>query len=202
VIFLATLTPPSDLLDTIRESIDSKTTVFSLHCRMQDPSIEILMGTDQEILADSFFPKSDNQQHINANGFFHNASRGIFARLLESNPAPAELMRLLVNDEDIDRQLEGTELTQLVCQKTPLQRAGILSMLAEAGNKLRIMLQEAEAILREREPDLIWIMASRWYEHRQSLIVEIDTVTHSWTPWPATKTDEGKKRVEATEQDI
>jgi type IV secretion system coupling TraD/TrwB family protein len=128
-----------------------------------NPSAEVSLKTDREMIADSFFPGNDHQyQTHGASGFFLKASRGIFARLLEFNPTPAELVRWLMNDDEIDRRIDGTELVQLVYKEAPQQRGGVLGTLSEAGNKLKMLPQEDECQTK--------LLLTEWAQQRKGWI--------------------------------
>src|SRR5262249_39226320 len=66
-----------------------------------NPAAEVRLKTDRYMLADSFFP----DREYKGNEFFLKASRNIFARLLEFNPTPDELVRWLVDEtgQEIDK---------------------------------------------------------------------------------------------------
>jgi hypothetical protein len=105
-----------------------------------NPAAEVRLKTDQEMIAESFFPGSDH--HTGA--FFVKATRSIFARLLEFMPSPDELVRWLVSEWEIDTRVEGTELAHLINSQAPQQRGGVLGTLSEAGNKLKLLPRQAE----------------------------------------------------------
>lgn len=105
-----------------------------------NPATEVILKTDLEMIAESFFPGGDRQ----ISAFFIKAARAIFAKLLESAPPPDELVRWLVHEEEIDNQVKGTELAHLIDPKAPQQRGGVLGTLSEVGNTLRLLPREAE----------------------------------------------------------
>src|SRR5262249_15355246 len=101
---------------------------------------EVRLKTDPEMIAESFFPGGDGH----AGAFFIKASRSIFARLLEFMPSPEELVRWLVNEEEIYKRVAGTELAHLIDGQAPQQRGGVLGTLSEAGNRLKMLPRRTE----------------------------------------------------------
>jgi hypothetical protein len=101
-----------------------------------EQSTEVRLKTDREMIAESFFPGGADHH---ASAFFTKAARSIFARLLEFMPSPEELARWLVSEEEIDKRVEGTELAHLISAKAPQQRLGVLSTLAGARSRLKLL---------------------------------------------------------------
>ena len=100
--------------------------------------------TDYQVLAEAFFPgrKADKMQQ--SEQFFLNASRDIFARMLEFDPSPTQLVAWLADEEEIDRMCEGTELANYIRADAAPQRAGVLGSLARVGKTLRILPRSEE----------------------------------------------------------
>lgn len=105
-----------------------------------NPAAEVRLKTDREMIAESFFPGND--QHVGA--FFTKATRSIFARLLEFMPSPEDLVQWLINEEAIDKRVQGTELAHLINDKAPQQRGGVLGTLSEAGSRLKMLPARGE----------------------------------------------------------
>jgi Type IV secretion-system coupling protein DNA-binding domain len=108
------------------------------------PAFETRFRTDYQALAEAFFPgrKADKMQQ--SEQFFLNASRDIFARLLEFEPTPTRLVEWLADEEAIDRMCAGTELAQYIRPDAAPQRAGVLGSLARVGKTLRILPRSEE----------------------------------------------------------
>jgi hypothetical protein len=122
--------------DLIINPLDSRSPFWS-------PSSEIRLKTDYEMIAESFFPGSE-QQRGTTSEFFTKAARSIFARLLEFNPNPRELVEWLTDEEQIDRRVAGTELAHLIGAKAPQQRGGVIGSLATVGKFLRLLPERGE----------------------------------------------------------
>ena len=76
--------------------------------------------------------------------FFLNASRDIFARLLEFEPTPTRLVEWLADEGEIDRMCAETELANYIRADAAPQRAVVLGSLARVGKTLRILPQMEE----------------------------------------------------------
>jgi hypothetical protein len=100
--------------------------------------------TDYQTFAEIFFPGRKAEKMHQSEQFFLNASRDIFARLLEFEPHPEQLVAWLSTAEDIDRMVEGTELKHYIDPKAPNQRGGVLGSLARVGKTLRILPKAKE----------------------------------------------------------
>lgn len=107
-------------------------------CPFWTPAGEIRLKTDYDLIAESFFPGSE-QQRGTTSEFFIKASRSIFARLLEFNPDPRELVAWLTDENRIDEKVKGTELQHLIDPHAPQQRGGVLGSLATVGKLLRLL---------------------------------------------------------------
>lgn len=142
--------------DVILNPLDARFPYWSL-------AAEVRLKTDHEMIAESFFPGDDH--HVGA--FFVKATRSIFARLLEFMPSPDELVRWLINEEEIDKRVEGTELAHLINAQAPQQRGGVLGTLSEAGNKLKLLPRQAEC-----SPN---ILLTEWATERRGWIFVTST---------------------------
>lgn len=107
-------------------------------CPFWSPSSEIRLRTDYDLIAESFFPGAEGQPGTSSE-FFVKASRQVFARLLEFDPDPSELVRWLTDAREIDERVAGTELAHLIDARAPQQRGGVLGSLAAAGKLLRLL---------------------------------------------------------------
>ena len=107
------------------------------------PASEVKLKTDRDLIAESFFPGSENPRGATSE-FFIKASRSIFARLLEFNPSPAELVAWLTDENAIDERVQGTELIHLIDSRAPQQRGGVLGTLSEAGKQLKMLPRQEE----------------------------------------------------------
>ncbi len=123
--------------DVILNPLDERSPFWS-------PAFETRFRTDYQALAEAFFPgrKADRMQQ--SEQFFLNASRDIFARMLEFEPSPWQLVAWLADEEQIDRMCEGTELANYIRPDAAPQRAGVLGSLARVGKTLRILPRREE----------------------------------------------------------
>jgi Type IV secretion-system coupling protein DNA-binding domain len=102
------------------------------------PTFEIRYRTDYAVLAEIFFPGRKAEMH-QSEAFFLNASRDIFARMLEYRPSPQQLVEWLSDAEQIDGMVDGTELAHYIDPKAAPQRGGVMGSLARVGKTLRIL---------------------------------------------------------------
>jgi len=123
--------------DVILNPLDERSPFWS-------PAFETRFRTDYQVLAEAFFPgrKADKMQQ--SEQFFLNASRDIFARMLEFDPSPTQLVAWLADEEEIDRMCEGTELANYIRADAAPQRAGVLGSLARVGKTMRILPRSEE----------------------------------------------------------
>src|SRR5262245_1225387 len=108
------------------------------------PAFEIRFRTDYQVLAESFFPGRKAERMSQSEQFFLNASRDVFARMLEFEPSPTELVEWLADEEEIDRMCAETELANYIKPDAAPQRAGVLGSLARVGKTLRILPRSEE----------------------------------------------------------
>ena len=80
----------------------------------------------------------DGDRMSQAEKFFNDAAREIFARVLEFGPDPTTLITWLSNEKQIDRMVADTELAHYIDPKAKGQRDGVLSTLAQFGKTLRL----------------------------------------------------------------
>jgi len=145
----------ADRGDVILNPLDSRFPYWNL-------AAEVRLKTDHEMIAESFFP---GDQHTNP--FFTKATRSIFARLLEFRPSPDELVRWLISKEEIDKRVDRTELAHLIDAEAPQQRGGVFGTLSEAGNRLKLLPQEAECSTK--------ILLTEWATKRRGWIFVTST---------------------------
>jgi hypothetical protein len=129
-----------------------------------NPAAEARLKTDWDMIAESFLAVSEKGMQ---NEFFLKASRRIFAKLLESNPSPRQLVSWLTDEDAIDARVEGTELVHLINRSAAPQRVGVLATLSETGKHLGMLPQLNECT---REVSL-----TRWAEQRQGWIFVTST---------------------------
>jgi type IV secretory pathway TraG/TraD family ATPase VirD4 len=118
--------------DVILNPLDERSPFWS-------PAFETRFRTDYQVLAEAFFPGRKAERMQQSEQFFLNASRDIFARMLEFEPSPTQLVAWLADEEEIDRMCEGTELANYIRADAAPQRAGVLGSLARVGKTLRIL---------------------------------------------------------------
>jgi hypothetical protein len=123
--------------DVILNPLDERSPFWS-------PAFETRFRTDYQVLAEAFFPGRKAERMQQSEAFFLNASRDIFARMLEFEPSPTRLVEWLADEEEIDRMCEGTELQNYIRPDAAPQRAGVLGSLARVGKTLRILPRREE----------------------------------------------------------
>jgi Type IV secretion-system coupling protein DNA-binding domain len=126
------------------------------------PSVEVLTLTDKKLLAESFLPGKSEANQASTSGFFLKAARAIFGRMLELKPTPAQIIQWLKSEDAIDMIVAGTEHTHLIPKNAHGQRAGVLGVLSELGDILRL-LPERDACESE-------ISLSEWARRRKGWI--------------------------------
>jgi hypothetical protein len=123
--------------DVILNPLDERSPFWS-------PAFEIRFRTDYQVLSEAFFPGRKAERMQLSEAFFLNASRDIFARMLEFDPSPDQLVAWLASEEVIDQMCEGTELANYIRSDAAPQRAGVLGSLARVGKTLRILPRSEE----------------------------------------------------------
>jgi type IV secretory pathway TraG/TraD family ATPase VirD4 len=123
--------------DVILNPLDERSPFWS-------PAFETRFRTDYQVLAEAFFPGRKAEKMQQSEQFFLNASRDIFARMLEFEPNPEQLVAWLADEEEIDRMCAGTELANYIRSDAAPQRAGVLGSLARVGKTLRILPRSEE----------------------------------------------------------
>lgn len=126
------------------------------------PSFELYSLTDKKLLAESFLPGKSDSQQASSSSFFLKAARAIFGRMLELKPTPAQMVDWLKSENAIDTIVAGTEHTHLIPKNAHGQRAGVLGVLAELGDILRL--------LPERDGCESEINLSEWARQRRGWI--------------------------------
>jgi hypothetical protein len=153
--------------DVILNPLDARSPYWSL-------TFEQKYRTDYQTFAEIFFPGRKAEKMQPSELFFLSASRDIFARLLEFEPSPEQLIAWLSTPEEIDRMTTGTELYSYIDPKAPNQRGGVLGSLARVGKTLRILpkMQECEfdfSLTRWAEERRGWIFLTSTKETEEQL---------------------------------
>jgi hypothetical protein len=132
--------------DIILNPLDTRSPYWS-------PAGEIRVPTDKKLMAESFLPGKSDANQASTSGFFLKASRAIFGRMLEFKPTPAQMVAWLRSAEAIDMIVDGTEHAHLIPKNAHGQRAGVLGVLSDLGETLRLLPErddcEAELSLTE-----------------------------------------------------
>jgi hypothetical protein len=118
--------------DVILNPLDTRSPYWS-------PATEVRVLTDKKLLAESFLPGKSDASQASTSGFFLKASRAIFGRMLEFNPTPAQMVAWLRSAEAIDMIVDGTEHAHLIPKNAHGQRAGVLGVLSDLGETLRLL---------------------------------------------------------------
>ncbi len=95
--------------------------------------------------------------------FFTETPQKIFAHLLKYRPSPQELVEWMSNEDEIDRRVEGTEVSQMIAKGAQQQRSGVLGSLGLIADSLRLLPTKAQAKGRE------W-SANEWSKKREGWI--------------------------------
>src|ERR1051325_1704639 len=103
------------------------------------PSLEIRVPTDKKLVAESFLPGKSELSQASTSGFFLKAARAILGRMLEFNPTPHDLVGWLSSASSIDMMASGTEHAHLIPRNAHGQRAGVLGVLSDVGETLRLL---------------------------------------------------------------
>jgi hypothetical protein len=103
------------------------------------PSLEVRAATDKKLVAESFLPGKTELSQASTSGFFLKAARAILGRMLEFNPTPQELVAALRSADSIDMIVAGTEHAHLIPRNAHGQRAGVLGVLSDLGETLRLL---------------------------------------------------------------
>ena len=109
-------------------------------CPYWSPSDEVIHEAEALTLATSLFPEKPHE-----NTFFVEGPRKIFAHLLTLRPAPEELVRWMSHEEELDRQVRGTELEAFVYRGAGPQRGGVLGALNMVAGSLKLLPRESDA---------------------------------------------------------
>lgn len=147
--------------DVILNPLDARSPYWS-------PAGEVRVLTDKKLLAESFLPGKSEANQASTSGFFLKASRAIFGRMLEFKPTPAQIVAWLRSADAIDMIVEGTEQAHLIPKNAHGQRAGVLGVLSDLGETLRL-LPERGACANE-------ISLSEWARRRRGWIFITSTV--------------------------
>jgi hypothetical protein len=147
--------------DIILNPLDTRTPYWS-------PAVEIRAFTDKKLLAESFLPGKSDANQASTSGFFLKASRAIFGRMLEFKPTPAQMVAWLRSADAIDMIVDGTEHAHLIPKNAHGQRAGVLGVLSDLGETLRL-LPERDACKEE-------ISLSEWAGRRRGWIFITSTM--------------------------
>jgi hypothetical protein len=132
------------------------------------PSSEFINPPDKKILAESFLPGKTEFSQSSTSGFFLKAARAILGRLLEFKPSPNDLVSCLRSAESIDMMVANTEHAHLIPRNAHGQRAGVLGVLSDLGETLRL--------LPERERCNTEISLTDWAARRRGWIFITSTV--------------------------
>jgi hypothetical protein len=118
--------------DVILNPLDMRSPYWS-------PSLELHDITDKKIVTESFLPGKSDLGQASTSGFFLKAARAIFGRMLEFKPTPEELVAWLRSADAIDMIVAGTEHAHLIPRNAHGQRAGVLGVLSDLGETLRLL---------------------------------------------------------------
>ena len=123
--------------DVVLNPLDQRSPFWS-------PSFEIHVVTDKKLVTESFLPGKSDLGQASTSGFFLKAARSILGRMLEFKPAPQALVTWLRSAETIDRIVADTEHSHLIPRNAHGQRAGVLGVLSDLGETLRLLPERQE----------------------------------------------------------
>jgi len=123
--------------DVILNPLDQRSPYWS-------PSFEVKTVTDKKLVAESFLPGKSELSLASTAGFFLKAARAVLGRMLEFGPTPQELVAWLSDAEAIDKLVANTEHVHLIPKNAHGQRAGVLGVLSDLGETLRLLPEEAD----------------------------------------------------------
>jgi hypothetical protein len=123
--------------DVILNPLDARSPYWS-------PSLEVRVLTDKKLVAESFLPGKSELSQASTAGFFLKAARAILGRMLEFGPTPQDLVAWLRSADSIDRVVANTEHAHLIPRNAHGQRAGVLGVLSDLGETLRLLPDEAD----------------------------------------------------------
>src|SRR5579872_2580799 len=109
-------------------------------CPYWSPSDEVIHEAEALTLATSLFPEKPHE-----NTFFVEGPRKIFAHLLTLKPSPEELVRWMSHEEELDRQVRGTEMEAFVYRGAGPQRGGVLGALNMVAGSLKLLPRQSDA---------------------------------------------------------
>ena len=118
--------------DIILNPLDQRSPYWS-------PSNEVRVVTDKKLITESFLPGKTDFSQASTSGFFLKAARAIFGRMLEFKPTPQDLVSWLRSTDSIDTIVADTEHAHLIPRNAHGQRAGVLGVLSELGETLRLL---------------------------------------------------------------
>lgn len=121
------------------------------------PSLEVKTNEDVELVAESFFPHSQNMPENTK--FFIEAARDIFALMLEQKPTATTIINRLTDEAFIDSLVAGKPTAHKINKKAGPQRIAVLSTLADLGRSLKRLPPKADG----REP----FSLTNWARRRQ-----------------------------------
>ncbi len=147
--------------DVILNPLDARSPYWS-------PATEVRVLTDKKLLAESFLPGKPETNQASTSGFFLKAARAIFGRMLEFQPSPAQMVSWLRSTDAIDTIVSGTEHAHLIPKNAHGQRAGVLGVLSELGDTLRLLPERHECVTE--------ISLSAWASRRRGWIFITSTM--------------------------
>ena len=118
--------------DIILNPLDKRSPYWS-------PSLEVRVVTDKKLVTESFLPGKSELSQASTSGFFLKAARAILGRMLEFKPTPQQLVIWLRNANAIDKIVANTEHAHLIPRNAHGQRAGVLGVLSDLGETLRLL---------------------------------------------------------------
>jgi len=118
--------------DVILNPLDQRSPYWS-------PSLEVNAVTDKKLITESFLPGRSDLNQASTSGFFLKAARAILGRMLEFKPTPQDLVGWLRSADSIDQIVANTEHAHLIPRNAHGQRAGVLGVLSDLGETLRLL---------------------------------------------------------------
>ena len=103
---------------------------------------EVLDPTEALTLSAALFPVNQHE----ANPFFTNSARAIFAFLLERRPTTEHITRWITKEDELERLLAGSAHEASIGREAPAQRTGVLASLSSVASSLQLCPKATDCI--------------------------------------------------------
>ena len=111
-------------------------------CPYWKPGDEVLSDVEALTLATALIPPRDRE----ANPFFPESARAVFAFLLTFRPTTHQLVDWLTHGDQLDRIIKGTVHEAILDHAAPAQRSGVMASLNMVADTLQMCPREKDSI--------------------------------------------------------